>query len=162
MFKTLRIARNLGAGLAVSLIATAALARDYVVVSSTSPAITRGQSLEAGVRVALPPGQTLTLMHASGDVVRLKGAAGGVLLPRRVASTGEADRLAVLKLMVAPAASEKVGSVGERRTRSGICPEATRVVTLDAIVQTYQAGCKSQATQALETWIETHPPTDAT
>jgi hypothetical protein len=148
------------AGLALGFVATTALARDYVVVSSTSAGITRGQSLEAGLRIALPPGQTLTLMHASGDIVRLRGAAGGVVLPRRAASKGEADRLAVLKLMVAPAASEKVGGVGERRTRSGICPEAARILTLDAIVQTYQAGCKSQATQALETWIESRPPVD--
>jgi len=161
MNRMLRIAPRLAAGLAIGLVATAAVARDYVVVGSTSPAIARGQGLEAGARVSLAPGQTLTLMHASGDVVRIKGAQGGVVLPRRSASQGDADRLAILKVMVAPAASEKVGSVGARRTRSGICPEPARIVTLDAIVQTYQAGCKSQATQALDVWIESRPLAEA-
>ena len=38
----------------------------------------RGQGFDAGAKLQLAPGKVLTLMHASGDIVRVKGAAGGV------------------------------------------------------------------------------------
>ncbi|MDZ4374412.1 MAG: hypothetical protein U1C74_23720 [Phenylobacterium sp.] len=161
MSHTHRFLTGLAAALALAMGAGAAAARDYVVVASTAPAITRGQGFEAGARVSLAAGQSLTLMHASGDVVRIKGAAGGVLLPRRAANQGEADRLAILKVIVAPAANERVGGMRLSRTRSGICPEPATVRTLDAIVQTHQAGCRRQAAQALDTWIAAQPPIDA-
>lgn len=146
------------AGLALATLATAAAARDYVVVSSTDPAVARGQSFAAGARVALPVGKTATLMHASGDLVRIKGAAGGVLLPRRAASQGEADRLAFLKVIVAPAERSTVGGMKLARTRGGVCPRPEAVATLDAIVQVHQAGCPAVAADALEAWFASHPP----
>lgn len=148
------------AGLALAAFASAAAARDYVVVSSTDPAIVRGQSFSAGARLSLHVGKTATLMHATGDLVRVKGADGGVLLPRRAASQGEADRLAILKVIVAPADRQTTGGIALRKTRSGICPAVENVQTLDAIVQVHQAGCASVATDAIEAWITAHPPAD--
>jgi hypothetical protein len=108
--------------------------------------------------VTLAPGRTLTLMHASGDLVRIQGAAGGVVLPKRVASQGDADRLAILKVIVAPPEGKTVGAMKLRKTRGGVCPAPAQVTTLDAIVQVHQAGCPSEAAQALEAWIAAHPP----
>lgn len=140
--------------------AGAALARDYVVVGSTDPAFIRGQGLESGARVDLPQGRTLTLMHASGDVIRIKGAAGGVVLPVRMAKPADADRLAILRLMVTPPSQQMVGDGRTARTRAGICPPVETVTTLDAIVQVHQGGCKSVAVQALEAFIAAREPED--
>ncbi|MBX3485190.1 hypothetical protein [Phenylobacterium sp.] len=145
------------AGLACAFGAGAALASDYMVVTSSDPAFARGQGFDAGARVALGAGQKLTLMHASGDLVTLRGAAGGVTLPRRMANQAEADRLAILKVMVAPAARQMVGST---RTRSGICPSPESLTSLDAIVQVQAAGCRGSAGEALETWLASHEPQD--
>jgi hypothetical protein len=144
------------AGLALALCAGAAAARDYVVVASSDPALVRGQALDAGARVPLGPGQTLTVMHASGSVVRLKGAAGGIVLPRRMANQADADRLAILKVMVAPPARQTVPTT---RTRGGVglCPEAASLTTLDAIAQARTGGCREVAGQALEAWIAAQP-----
>lgn len=142
---------------AAALFAPAAMARDYIVVSSTDPALVRGQGFDAGARVALGPGRTLILMHASGDVVRVQGAAGGVVLPRRAASQGEADRLAILKVIVAPPEAKAAGGVALRKTRS-VCPSPEMVTTLDAIVQVHQAACATEAAMALDRWIAEHTP----
>lgn len=149
--------------LATAFVAAAgsAAARDYVVVGSTDPAFTRGQSLESGVRLNLTSGRSLTLMHASGDVVRIKGAAGGVVLPVRKSNQAEADRLAILRVMVTPAPQQRVGDGRMARTRAGICPPAETLTTLDAMVQVHEAGCKAAAAQALEAWISRQTPSDA-
>jgi hypothetical protein len=149
---------SLLAGFALAAFATAAAARDYVVVSSNDPAVARGQSFAAGARLPLPAGKTATLMHASGDLVRIKGAAGGVLLPRRAASQGEADRLAILKEIVAPAERSTVGGMKLAKTRGGVCPRPEAVAALDAIVQVHEAGCPTVAAQALDAWFASHPP----
>lgn len=152
--------RPLILGLALAALAGAAAARDYIVVGSTDPAIARGQGYDSGARIALATGRTVTLMHASGDLVRLKGAAGGVLLPRRQANQAEADRLAILKVIVAPADRQVMGGIRTTRTRAGICPTPDGIVTLDAIVQVHRGGCESEAAQALEAWIAARPPAE--
>lgn len=147
------------AGLALAAFAaTAAAARDYIVVSSSDPAVTRGQSFDAGARIALAPGRAVTLMHASGDLMKLQGAAGGVVLPRRPASQGEADRLAILKVIVAPPDNRAAGGVALRKTRGGVCPTPDAVTTLDGIVQVHEAGCASEAARALDLWVAQHEP----
>lgn len=152
--------RALILGLAFTTLAGAAAARDYIVVGSTDPAIIRGRALDGGEKVALAPGRTLTLMHASGDLLRLKGLAGGVLVPRRQSNPAEAERLMVLKTIVSTNQGVP-GAARPMRTRAGICPAASDIVTLDAVVQVYRAGCATEATQALEAWLVAHPPTDA-
>ncbi|OHB31022.1 MAG: hypothetical protein A2790_10205 [Phenylobacterium sp. RIFCSPHIGHO2_01_FULL_69_31] len=146
-------------GVALSTLAGAAVARDYIVVASTDPAIPRGASYDAGAKAPLAPGRTLTLMHASGDMVRLKGAPGGVAVPTRKAGQAEAERLAVLRTIVAPPERTKAGLYAAR-ARAGVCPEAAGITTLDAIVQVHQGGCTDEAAQALESWMESHPATD--
>ena len=147
---------SLVAGLALLLAPEGALARDYIVVGSTDPAIARGQSFDAGAKVPLAAGKMLTLMHASGDIVRLNGAAGGVVLPKRTANQADADRLAILKLMVTPAGKQTVGAT---RTRSGICPNPEALTNLDAIVQVQSAGCRDVAGEALDAWLAAHVET---
>lgn len=147
-------------GIALAAFAGAAAARDYIVVASSDPAIPRGASYDGGVKIPLAPGRTLTLMHASGDMIRLKGAAGGVAPPRRQTGQSEADRLAVLRVIVAPP-ERKLAGMYATRTRAGICPEAAAIQTLDAIVQVHQGGCTAEAAQALEAWVAVHPPKDS-
>lgn len=142
------------AGLTLVLTPFAASARDYIVVGSTDPAIARGQSFDAGAKVSLAAGRVLTLMHASGDIVRVNGATGGVVLPKRMSNQAEAERLAILKLMVTPAGKQTVGAT---RTRSGICPNPEVLTTLDAIVQVQSAGCRDVAHEALEAWLAAQP-----
>ncbi len=134
--------------LVLTAFATAVLAADFVVVRSSDPALARGQGFDAGERVPLAAGAIATLMHASGDIVILKGTVGGVSLPKRIVSAPDADRMAVLKFILARAPKES-GARGTR-TRGGICPAAETITTLDAVAQVYQSGCPDQATQALD------------
>ncbi|PZQ64439.1 MAG: hypothetical protein DI570_05545 [Phenylobacterium zucineum] len=142
------------AGLALAAVAGVAVARDYIVVSSTDPALVRGQSFPAGATVSLAPGRTLTLMHASGNLVTVRGAAAGVvMLPGRQSSQVEADRLAIMRTLVAPAPK-----TGLRATRGGICPDVASLASLDAIALAYQSGCRPVASEALEAWIAAQTP----
>ena len=134
--------------LMLSAFATAAAAADFVVVRSSDPALLRGQAFDAGDRVPLAAGTIVTLMHASGDIVTLKASVGGVSLPKRTASDPDADRMAVLKFILARAPKETTAR--GTRTRSGICPTAEAITTLDAVAQVYQGGCPEQAAQALD------------
>ena len=156
-----RFARASILGLALAVLGGGAMARDYIVVASTDPAIARGASYDGGAKIALAPGATLTLMHASGDTIRLKGAAGGVTAPKRQAGQAEAERLAVLRVIVAPPERQARAALYATRTRAGICPEAASIKTLDAIVQVHQGGCSAEAAQALDAWVAAHPPKDA-
>jgi hypothetical protein len=153
--------RPLILGLAAWALAGAALARDYIVVASTDPSVARGAAYDAGARIALAPGRTLTLMHASGDMIRLKGAAGGVVAPKRQAEQAETERLAVLRLIVAPAERRPKAALYATRNRGGVCPDVASIRTLDAIVQVHKGGCTAEAAEALEAWVAAHPPTDA-
>jgi hypothetical protein len=146
-------------GLALAAFAGAAAARDHIVVGSTDPAIARGLSYDGGARIPLAPGRTLTLMHASGDMIRLKGAQGGVVAPPRKAGQAETERLAVLRVIVAPP-ERKLAGMYATRTRAGVCPEVAAITSLDAIVQVHQGGCTAEAAQALEAWVAAHPPND--
>lgn len=150
MTPSLRVVLRALASVGLVAVSSAAVARDYIVVGSTEPAIVRGQSFEAGARLSLPPGRTLTLMHASGSLVTVKGAAAGVVLPRRQGNQAEADRLAIMRSIVAPPPS--------RATRGGICPGPETLTTLDAIAQAQQAGCRIAASRALDAWIAAQAP----
>jgi len=147
-------------GFTLAAFAGAAAARDYIVVASTDPAIARGASYDGGAKIPLAPGRTLTLMHASGDMIRLKGAAAGVMAPARKAGQSETERLAVLRTIVAPP-ERKLSGLYATRTRAGVCPEVAAITSLDAIVQVHQGGCTAEAEQALEAWVAAHPATDA-
>ena len=134
--------------LVLTAFATAVLAADFVVVRSSDPALARGQAFDAGERVPLAAGTIVTLMHASGDIVTLKAGVGGVSLPKRTASAPDADRMAVLKFILARTPRETTAR--GTRARSGICPAAEAITTLDAVAQVHQGGCPEQAAQALD------------
>lgn len=149
------VAKRFFTGLALALaLGASAAAHDYIVVASSDPAVAPGQGFDAGARVPLAAGRTATLMYASGDLVALKGAAGGVVLPARRANSAEAQRLDVLRMMVGPAPTGQAVTARHR----GVCPALEALTTLDDIAQVYQAGCAELGRTALAAWIEAHPP----
>ncbi len=143
--------RNLLIGLALSLTCgTAALASDYIVVNSTDPAIKRGQAYDAGTRVQLGAGQTLTLMRASGEVTTLRGANGGVAVPGARLAAADSARFETLRALVQPPPEGR--TFGARR--GGICPALESLTTLDDIVRVAESsGCKTVARQALDAYL---------
>lgn len=128
----------------------AAMASDYIVVGSSDPAIPRGQAFDAGAKVALGAGKTLTLMRASGEVVTLKGSAAGATVPGAKLASADAARFETLRALVQPPPEGR--TFGARR--GGICPAVETLATLDDIVRTAEAsGCKAVARQALDAYL---------
>lgn len=152
MVAPFRTAVRMALGLLLAATATAALCADYVVVGSTDPAIARGSAYDAGARIALAPGRTVTLMHASGAMVSLKGSDRGAVAPTQRATDSDANRMAVLRFLMSDADKPAVSRT--LRTRGGICPPPEALTSLDAIAQAQQAGCTTGATQALELWLK--------
>jgi hypothetical protein len=143
--------------LAGLLFAAGAAAHEYVVVASSEPAVSRGLGVAAGQKLAVAPGHAITLMHASGDLLTLKGAAGGVTAPKRQAQSAEAARLEVLRTIVAAKPQDTREGLGARRRTRGVCPAPDNLTSLDAIAQVQEAGCEEVAGRALEAWIAAHP-----
>ena len=138
----------LGSILALAMAGSAA-ASDFVVLSSTDPAFKPGQQLMGGSSLRLAAGSQLTVIHASGMVRKLNaGANGAVQLPQVAASSANARRTEVLKLMVAQ----------PRRTRSLVppaCPAPETLTTLDEILAAAeQEPCLPLARQALAAYAE--------
>jgi hypothetical protein len=143
--------RKILIGLALSFaFGGTALASDYIVVNSTDPGIKKGQAFDAGARVQLSAGQTLTLMRASGEVTTLRGAAAGVVVPGAKLAAADAARFETLRALVQPPPEGR--TFGARR--GGICPAVEALTTLDDIVRVAEtSGCKSVARQALEAYL---------
>ncbi len=143
--------RKLLIGVALSVaFGGAAIASDYIVVSSTDASIKRGQAYDAGARVALGAGQSLTLMRASGEVTTLRGAAGGVAVPGARLASADAARFETLRALVQPPPEGR--TFGARR--GGICPALESLITLDDIVRVAEtSGCKTVARKALEAYL---------
>lgn len=135
-----------------------AIASDYVVVKSTDPTIKRGQAFDAGAKVALGPGQSLTVMRASGEVATLRGSAGGVRLPAARLAAADTARFEALRALVQPPPEGQ--TFGARR--GGICPAVEALTDLDDILKTAEAsGCTTVARQALEAYlVKTGAPND--
>jgi hypothetical protein len=143
--------RNILFVLALSFaFAGSALASDYIVVNSTDPGIKKGQAFDAGTRVQLGAGQSITLMRASGEVTTLKGATAGVVVPGAKLAAADAARFETLRALVQPPPEGR--TFGARR--GGICPAIEALTTLDDIVHVAEtSGCKSVARQALEIYL---------
>ena len=143
--------RKLLIGVALSVaFGGAAMASDYIVVNSTDPAIKRGQAFDAGARVPLAAGQSVTLMRASGEVTTLRGAAGGVAVPGARLAAADSARFETLRALVQPPPEGR--TFGARR--GGICPALESLTTLDDIVRVAEtSGCKTVARQALEAYL---------
>lgn len=130
------------------------MASDYIVVSSSDAAIKRGQAFDAGAKVALGAGKTLTLMRATGEVITLRGAASGVTVPGARLAAADTARFETLRSLVEPPPTGR--TFGARR--GGICPAAETLTTLDDIVRTAESsGCKAVARQALDAYLAKEP-----
>jgi len=143
--------RKLLIGFALSVaFGGAAVASDYIVVNSTDPAIKRGQAFDAGAKVALGAGKTLTVMRASGEVTTLRGGGAGATLPGARVAAADAARFETLRALVEPPPQGR--TFGARR--GGICPAVESLTTLDDIVRTADSsGCKTVARQALDAYL---------
>jgi hypothetical protein len=149
--------RKLLIGVALSVaFGGAALASDYIVVNSTDPSIKRGQAFDAGAKIALGAGKTLTVMRASGEVTTLRGGAAGATIPGARVAAADAARFETLRALVEPPPQGR--TFGARR--GGICPALESLTTLDDIVRTAEAsGCKTVARQALDAYLAKDAPT---
>ncbi len=145
--------------LAVVAFGGAAAAHDYVVVATTDPAVARGTAVNGGQRLAIAPGRSVTLMHAGGALVMLKGAAGGVVAPLRKTAAADTARLEVFRTMVAAKPREKTEGLGAQRKR-GVCPAPDSLTSLDAIAQV-QPACPEAAAEALGAWLARTPAEEA-
>lgn len=150
--------RKLLIGVALSVaFGGAAVASDYIVVNSTDPTIRRGQAFDAGSKVALGVGKTITLMRASGEVMTLRGAAAGATVPGARMASADTARFETLRALVEPPPQGR--TFGARR--GGICPALESLTTLDDIVRTAEAsGCKTVARQALDAYLAKGAPTN--
>lgn len=127
-----------------------AMASDYIVVASTDPSIPKGQAVDAGARLALGAGKSVTLMRASGEVLTLKGAAGGAIVPSAKLAAADSARFETLRALVQPPPEGR--TFGARR--GGICPAIESLTTLDDIVRVAQtSGCKTVAREALDAYL---------
>jgi hypothetical protein len=139
----------MGALLAAAF-AGAAQASDYIVVNSSDPGVKRGQALDAGARVPVAAGKTLTIMRTSGEITTLTAGANGVVLPTAHAA-GDSARIEGLKALLEPPPAGR--TFGARRG-SGICPPPESLTNLDDILKAAdQPGCKAAAREALDAYI---------
>jgi len=129
-------------------VAGAANASDYIVVNSTDPGIKRGQALDAGMRVPVAAGKTLTVMRASGEVTTLQAGPAGVTLPGAKLAANDGAKFDSLKALLDPPPQGR--TFGARR--GGFCPPSA--TTLDDILKLAdQSGCKAEARDALDAYV---------
>ena len=62
--------------------------------------------------------------------------------------------------MISPTTREVSVGSGQRRSRSGVCPPADTLTTLDAVAEVETAGCHDVAITAFEAWLASHPPAE--
>jgi hypothetical protein len=131
--------------------AGAADASDYIVVASSDPSVKRGLAFDAGARVPVAAGKTLTIMRASGEVSTLTAGANGVTLPAARLISADSARMDSLKALLEPPPPGR--TFGARRG-SAICPAVDSLTSLDDILKVAdQPGCKTTARDALDAFI---------
>jgi hypothetical protein len=143
------VMRKIFLGLAISLgLAGAASAADFVVVSATDPAIARGREVAGGEALQIAAGKSIVLVDTAGQVTSLAGAAGPVRAPRRQYASLNEDRVAVLKMLVAPPRVRRTGPSLDKT-----CPDAD-LTKFDGIVTVAQVdGCLTTARTAFEAYV---------
>jgi hypothetical protein len=128
-----------------------AVASDYIVVNSTDASVKRGQAFDAGAKIPLAAGQTVTLMRASGEIVTVKGGPSGATVPGAKLAAADAARFETLRALVQPPPEGR--TFGARRGAS-LCPALESLTTLDDIVRVAEtSGCKTVARQALDAYL---------
>ena len=128
--------------------ASMALAKDFIVVSSTDPSVKVGQALDAGAHLAVAPGAHLVLMRPSGESVKAAGGAGGLVVPGAVAQTDPSKFSGVQALFARPPISHAFGA------QRGFCPGPEALDNISAIVRSNQAGCKADARKAFIDYLK--------
>jgi hypothetical protein len=136
-------------GLLALAMGGAALAHDFIVVSSTDPSVHTGQALDAGAHLAIAPGKSVTVIKTSGEVVTIQGGAQGATLPSLMTAQTDAGRFDALHaLFQAPPAGRTFGA------RRGFCPSAEALTTLDSILQADKSGCKRASREAFQAYLK--------
>jgi hypothetical protein len=129
---------------------TAALAADYVVARSNVATIAKGAQFAAGASVPLEPGQMLTMVSAGGEVLVLKGAAGGVRLPALASGPQSASVAALTALVNRPPPRRSFGAMRGKEN----CPAAETLNTMENILAASAIeGCATMAREALERYL---------
>ena len=129
-------------------VAGAANASDYIVVSSSDPSIKRGMALDAGMRVPVAPGKSLTVMRASGEVTTLQAGPSGVTLPGSKLATSDGARFDSLKSLIDPPPQGR--TFGARRG-GALCTDPANLDDILKLADT--PGCKTEAREALAAYI---------
>jgi hypothetical protein len=136
-------------GLIALTMGGAALAHDFIVVSSTDPSVRTGQALDAGAHLAIAPGKSVTVIRTSGEVVTIQAGPQGATLPGLATAQGDASRFDALHaLFQAPPAGRTFGA------RRGFCPGADALTTLDSILQADKSGCKRASREAFQAYLK--------
>jgi hypothetical protein len=141
----------IGVIVAMSLAAgTVAAAADYVVARSNVATIGKGTQFAAGASVPLEEGQILTLVSSGGEVMVLRGAAGGVRLPALAGGAQTASVAALTALVNRPPPRRSFGAMRGKET----CPAIETLTTMESILAASAAeGCGTLARDALERYI---------
>ncbi len=143
-------------GLLALGIGGAALAHDFIVVSSTDPAVRTGLALDAGAHVAIAPGKSVTVIRTSGEVVTVQGGAHGATLPGLQTAQVDTGRFEALHaLFQAPPSGRTFGA------RRGFCPGSDSLTTLDSILQADRSGCKRASREAFQAYLKKAGAPDA-
>jgi hypothetical protein len=143
-------------GLLALTMGGAALAHDFIVVSSTDPSVRTGQALDAGAHLAIAPGKSVTVIRTSGEVVTIQAGAQGATLPGLAAAQADAGRFdAIHALFQAPPSGRTFGA------RRGFCPGAEALTTLDSILQADKSGCKRASREAFQAYLKKAGAPDA-
>ena len=139
-----------GAVLALVLASGITLAADYVVARSTAASIAKGAQYAAGDSIPLAVGEVLTLVSSGGEVLVLRGAAGGVTLPSLSSGPKTASMEALTALVNRPSPRRSFGAM---RGKEG-CPPVESLGTLDGILAAAAIeGCGALAKEALDRYI---------
>lgn len=153
---------------ATMLLTGAAMAHEYIVVSSSDPAIAKGVTLSEGAVVPLASGRSLTVMSPTGRLTTYRGGAGAVVLPKLAMAADPTSFDALAALVRRPPARRisgamRGGGAGNARGPSGptpVCAAAEELVTVEQIVAADAAGCGMTAKVALEAYLQNQQPTE--
>jgi hypothetical protein len=150
------------AAAATMLLTGAAMAHDYIVVSSSDPAIAKGVMLTGGAVVPLASGRSLTVMSPTGQLNTYRGGGAVVVLPKLATATdpGFFDALAGLVRRPPPrriTGAMRGGPTGAVRGVTGpvtVCAPAGELTTVEQIVAADAAGCAMTAKIALDAYVQ--------
>jgi hypothetical protein len=136
-----------------------AYAEDYIVVRSSDPRIAKNSTFNAGERVYLAKGQTMTVINGAGALSTYTGQTGGIVLPSAAPTARDQNRFAgLLALLERPQARRTFGAMrGGRYDDDASCPKAEELTSVDAILEADEAGCTAAAQAAMAALTEGAP-----